>query len=92
MMGSSRVAPRSFTLAVATLALSVATVVVPLVAAAQPGTSRTLDLPVVARVIVLIVLAAVFIAAVLVTPKIWHSNESEAREPKEGVDPQGRRS
>ena len=72
MSENPRLVPRLSTGAVTTLVLSVAMVVAPLAAAAQGASPLTSDFPVTARVIVLIVLVAVFVGAVLITPKIWH--------------------
>ena len=69
------------TLAVVMLALYGVIVGAPIAAAAPGETSRTLDLSVIAQIILVTVLAAVFVAAVLITPKLWHSNE-----PRESAD------
>ena len=91
MIGSFRVGSWRSPLAVLMLVLSLAMVGVPVAAAAPEGTSRTLDLSVIAQVIVVIVLAAVFVAAVLVTPKIWHSNEPrESADRRDEIDREGR--
>ena len=88
MIENPRLIWRLSALAVATLVLSVAMIAAPLAAAAQGASPRTADFPVTAQVIVLIVLVAVFVGAVLITPKIWHSNEpGKSADRKSEVDP-----